>query len=54
MDLEAAFANGDVVPGDQMVFGRVRIRFDAPAGERYRIVHPYGIDDIVAPTAVST
>ncbi|OJF09749.1 hypothetical protein [Couchioplanes caeruleus] len=33
-----------------MVFGRIRIRirFDAPAGERYRITHPYGIDDIDA------
>jgi hypothetical protein len=48
MDLEGAFANGTVIPGDQMVFGRVRIRFDASAGERYRIIHPYGIDDIVA------
>jgi hypothetical protein len=48
LDLEGAFANGDPAPGDQMVFGRVRIRFDAPAGERYRITHPYGIDDIVA------
>ncbi|HEY7271862.1 MAG TPA: hypothetical protein VH502_03940 [Actinoplanes sp.] len=48
MDLEAAFAIGDPAPGDQMVFGRVRIRFDAPEGERYRITHPYGIDDIVA------
>ncbi|MFI7600215.1 PKD domain-containing protein [Actinoplanes sp. NPDC049681] len=48
MDLEGAWAAGEVREGDQMVFGRVRIRFDAPAGERYRIVHPYGIDDIVA------
>ena len=48
MDLEGAWATEEVVEGDQMVFGRVRIRFDAPAGERYRITHPYGIDDIVA------
>lgn len=48
MDLEGAFANGAPADGDQMVFGRVRIRFDAPAGQRYRITHPYGIDDIVA------
>lgn len=48
LDLEGAWAAGEVREGDQMVFGRVRIRFDAPAGERYRIVHPYGIDDIVA------
>jgi hypothetical protein len=48
MDLEAAFAAEEAIEGDQMVFGRVRIRFDAVGGERYRITHPYGIDDIVA------
>jgi hypothetical protein len=48
MDLEGAWAAEEVKEGDQMVFGRVRIRFDATAGERYRITHPYGIDDIVA------
>ncbi|MEV6596135.1 hypothetical protein AB0M36_04625 [Actinoplanes sp. NPDC051346] len=48
MDLEGAWAAEEVREGDQMVFGRIRIRFDAPAGERYRITHPYGIDDIVA------
>ncbi|MCU7723598.1 PKD domain-containing protein [Actinoplanes sp. KI2] len=48
LNLEGAFAADRVVDGDQMVFGRVRIRFDAPAGERYRITHPYGVDDIVA------
>ncbi|MEU4242037.1 hypothetical protein [Actinoplanes sp. NPDC026619] len=48
MNLEGAFANDEVVDGDQMVFGRIRIRFDAPAGERYRITHPYGVDDLVA------
>ncbi|GGK39810.1 hypothetical protein GCM10010124_35560 [Pilimelia terevasa] len=48
MDLEGAWAAEEVRDGDQMVFGRVRIRFDAPAGERYRITHPYGVDEIVA------
>jgi hypothetical protein len=48
LDLEGAWANEEVVDGDQMVFGRVRIRFDAPAGVKYRITHPYGIDEIVA------
>lgn len=48
MNLEGAFANDVVVDGDQMVFGRIRIRFAAPAGERYRITHPYGVDDLVA------
>ncbi|GGQ49879.1 PKD domain-containing protein [Couchioplanes azureus] len=48
MDLEGAWAAEEVREGDQMVFGRIRIRFDANEGERYRITHPYGIDDIVA------
>jgi hypothetical protein len=48
MNLEGAFAGGPVADGDQMAFGRIRIRFDAPAGDRYRITHPYGVDDIVA------
>ncbi|GAB1642156.1 PKD domain-containing protein [Krasilnikovia sp. MM14-A1259] len=47
-NLEAAFMNGAPAPGDQMVFGRIRIRFDAAAGERFRITHPYGVDDVVA------
>ncbi|GLY97620.1 hypothetical protein [Actinoplanes sp. NBRC 103695] len=48
MDLEGAWAREEVIDGDQMVFGRVRIRFAAPEGDRFRITHPYGIDDIVA------
>ena len=48
MDLEGAWATGQVVEGDQMVFGRVRIRFDAPTGQRFRITHPYGVDDLVS------
>lgn len=48
LDVEGAWANEEVVDGDQMVFGRVRIRFAAPAGQRFRITHPYGIDDLTA------
>jgi hypothetical protein len=48
MNVEAAFAREDPIPGDQVVFGRVRVRFDAPTGQRFRITHPYGIDDVVA------
>jgi len=45
MDLEGAWAAEQVVPGDQMVFGRVRIRAkDAPDGVTWRITHPYGVD----------
>jgi hypothetical protein len=48
MDLEGAWAAEEVKEGDQMVFGRVRIRFDANEGDRFRITHPYGIDDLTA------
>ncbi|HEX8626689.1 MAG TPA: hypothetical protein VF755_00770, partial [Catenuloplanes sp.] len=47
LDLEGAFADEEAQEGP-MVFGRVRIRFAAPAGQKYRITHPYGIDEIVA------
>jgi hypothetical protein len=45
MDLEGAWAAEAVVPGDQMVFGRIRIRDKAIADGEYRITHPYGIDE---------
>jgi hypothetical protein len=40
--LEAAFAVGPVVNGDQIVFARVRVRFDAEQTGVYTIRHPYG------------
>lgn len=44
MDLEGAFAS-EVQDGDQMVFGRIRIRAkDLPDGQTIRVTHPYGID----------
>ncbi|MEV4279775.1 PKD domain-containing protein [Actinoplanes xinjiangensis] len=48
MDLEGAWAAEEVRDGDQMVFGRIRIRFDAVEGTRYRITHPYGVDELTA------
>lgn len=49
MDLEGAFANGAPADGDQMVFGRIRIRGrDLPAGNQYRFVHPYGADEVTS------
>lgn len=43
MALEAAFANDAVVAGDQIVFGRIRIRIDnLEAGETYTITTPFG------------
>ncbi|HKP12379.1 MAG TPA: chitobiase/beta-hexosaminidase C-terminal domain-containing protein, partial [Blastocatellia bacterium] len=42
---EAAFANR-IQTGDQMAFGRVRIRVDnLVQGGTYRVVHPYGNDE---------
>jgi len=44
--LEAAFASGPVAAGDQISFGRVRIRVDNPQpGATYRVIHPYGVDE---------
>ena len=43
--LEGAFANGPVVPGDQLVFARIRIKItDVAPGATYTIHHPYGTD----------
>jgi hypothetical protein len=42
LGLEAAFAV-DVVPGDQIVFGRIRVRIDnLPAFTTYTVYHPFG------------
>ena len=51
MNLEAAYSTGPVVPGNEMVFGRIRIRDRKTGftpGTTWRITHPYGIDEIVA------
>lgn len=42
---EAAFTVGAPAPGDQIAFGRVRIRVDnLTPGATYRVIHPYGAD----------
>lgn len=49
---EAAFANGPVVAGDQITFGRVRIRVSGlTPGATYTVTHPYGVDEFVADDA---
>lgn len=48
MDLEGAWAAEEVVDGDQMVFGRIRIRDKDIADGEYRVTHPYGVDVLVA------
>ena len=47
MDLEGAWAAEEVNEGDQMVFGRIRIRDKGIADGEYRVTHPYGIDQFV-------
>jgi hypothetical protein len=49
MNLEGAYANGAVIAGDEMVFGRIRMRDKTvPDGEIWRVTHPYGVDEITA------
>lgn len=50
MALEGAFASGEVpIDGDQVAFGRVRIRINGLVpGETYLVTHPYGTDSLVA------
>jgi len=47
--LEATFANEEAREGDQVTFGRLRIRIEdgVPFGE-YTVTHPYGVDTVVA------
>jgi hypothetical protein len=46
--LEAAFANEEPIPGDQVVFGRIRFRFVAPVDGTYVITHPFGTKEVEA------
>ena len=53
MAQEAAFANEEPREGDQAVFGRIRIRVDGlEAGQTYRVIHPYGVEEFVAEPVV--
>jgi hypothetical protein len=46
---EATFASGEPAPGDQIAFGRIRIRVDGLVlGGSYHVVTPYGDYDFVA------
>jgi hypothetical protein len=47
--LEAAFEGENAVPGQNILFSRVRIRMDGlVAGATHHITHPYGVLDLVA------
>ncbi len=41
MGIEAAFSTGDVVPGAQISFARIRIRIDTPSVGTYLVTTPY-------------
>ncbi len=48
---EAAFANGEALDGDQIVFNRTRIRIQGLGlrnGIKYRITYPYGVKILTA------
>ncbi len=47
--VEAAFAVGPAIPGDQVTFARIRVVLGAaPATGTYRFIHPYGENSIDA------
>jgi hypothetical protein len=47
--LEAAYGTEGATPGEEILFGRIRIRMDGlVAGATYHITHPYGVLDLKA------
>ncbi|CAD5110451.1 Ig-like domain-containing protein [Zestomonas carbonaria] len=44
--LEAAFSGDAPVDGDQVSFGRIRLRVSIPTPGLYTITHPYGVETI--------
>ncbi|MBH3408534.1 cadherin-like domain-containing protein [Pseudomonas glycinae] len=44
--VEAAFASGNPVDGDQQSFARIRIRVNVPVAGTYTITHPYGVETV--------
>ena len=44
---EAGFATGNAVPGEQIVFSRIRVALNpVPVSGTYRFIHPYGEESI--------
>ncbi|MGA9524780.1 MAG: choice-of-anchor D domain-containing protein, partial [Myxococcaceae bacterium] len=47
--MEAAFVTEEPLPGDQMTFGRVRVRAEnVVPGAIYTVTHPFGVDTVIA------
>ncbi|MDI9779001.1 Ig-like domain-containing protein [Pseudomonas putida] len=44
--IEAAFAGGNPVDGDQQSFARIRLRVSVPTAGTYTITHPYGVETV--------
>ena len=44
-NLEAAFTTATPTAGQQITFGRVRIRITTPTTGHYVVTHPYGVDE---------
>ena len=44
--IEAAFAGGNPVDGDQISFARIRMRINIPVAGTYTITHPYGVETV--------
>ena len=44
--IEAAFASGNPLDGDQISFARIRMRINVPVAGTYTITHPYGVETV--------
>ncbi|MGZ7457725.1 Ig-like domain-containing protein [Pseudomonas sp. Ma2-10] len=44
--IEAAFAGGDPLDGDQISFARIRMRINVPIAGTYTVTHPYGVETV--------
>jgi len=44
LGIEAAFATGEPVAGQQVVFGRIRVRVDVAVAGTYTVTHPFGVN----------
>ncbi|KQV10020.1 hypothetical protein ASC74_13380 [Pseudomonas sp. Root329] len=48
--IEAAFAGGNPLDGDQISFARIRMRINVPVAGTYTITHPYGVETVKVTT----
>ncbi|MFZ6049090.1 Ig-like domain-containing protein [Pseudomonas sp. CR3202] len=49
--IEAAFAGGVPLQGDQQSFARIRIRATVPVAGTYKVIHPYGVETVNVPNS---